>query len=123
MKEIKILIAEDYLDNFLLLKVLLKELPCIITHAIDGEEALRIIQKESFDLYLIDIHMPNIDGYEFIKRIRQNNNLTPAIAQTASAFSADAEKCLNSGFNEYIAKPIDKDLLIQKVRKLLNQPQ
>ncbi len=120
MKKLKILIVEDYLDNFLLLKVQLKKSPYIISHATDGVEALRIIEKESFDLYLIDIHMPNLDGYELIKKIRNNNDLTPAIAQTADAFSSDSKKCLDTGFNEYIAKPINKDLLIEKIENLLS---
>jgi len=120
MENIKILIAEDYLDNFLLLKAQLKKQPYIISHVTDGLEALQLIEKESFDLYLIDIQMPNLDGYGFIKTIRTNNDLTPAIAQTANAFSSDIEKCLNAGFNEYISKPIDKDVLIKKIESLLN---
>ena len=121
MKTIKILIAEDHLDNFLLLKAQLKNLPYIITHSKDGLDALKKIEEESFDIYLIDIQMPNIDGYEFIKRVRENNDKTPAIAQTANAFSSDYDKCINSGYDEYISKPVNKEDLRKKIEDLINR--
>jgi len=119
VKEIKILIAEDYIDNFLLLKAQLKGLPYNLTHCLDGKKALEKIESEQFDLYLIDIQMPVLDGYDFIRIIRENNNKTPAIAQTAHAFESDHEKCIRVGYDDYISKPIKKSVLIEKINLLV----
>ncbi len=114
----KILIIEDYLDNYLLLKAQLEELPFSISYAENGIEALKILESESFDLYLVDIQMPELNGYEFLKIIKDRNDSTPAIAQTAHAFEADKEKCLAAGFDNYISKPIDQKLLIEMINNL-----
>ena len=116
----KILIAEDYLDNFLLIKAQLKGFPYTLIHVKNGEEALDIIQKEEFDLLLIDIQMPIINGLELIKIIRKDNNQIPAIAQTAYAYEIDHKECLEAGFNDYISKPINKNILLEMLQNYLN---
>jgi len=115
----RILIAEDYIDNYILLKVQLKDYPYELFLVKNGQEALNIIEKEKFDLYLIDIQMPILNGFDFIKKIREKGNNTPAIAQTAHAYETDYKECLKAGFNDYISKPIDKYKLIEKLNAYL----
>ncbi len=113
----KILIAEDYLDNFLLIDAFLRNYPCTLTHVENGKEALEKFQNETFDLLLIDIQMPVMNGLEFIKEIRKNGHTIPAIAQTAHAFAVDQEVCIEAGFTDYISKPINKKVLIELLEK------
>ncbi len=115
----EILIAEDNLDNYLLLKAILKKHPFVITYVKNGKEALDKIMNQEFDLLLIDIQMPIMSGYVLVETIRKQGITTPAIAQTAFAFSTDKIKCLEIGFNDYISKPINKELLLEKMNNLL----
>lgn len=119
MSNKKILIAEDNFDNYLLLKIILERLQYNHTHVVNGEQALYEILNNNYDLLLIDIQMPKINGYELLKIIRAKNIKTPAIAQTAFAFDTDKNKCFTAGFNDFISKPINRELLLQKINKLI----
>ena len=116
MKKKKILIAEDYMDNYTLLKVQLKDCPYELFHVKNGQEALDKVKDNKFDLFLIDIQMPILNGFEFIREIRKSGDKTPSIAQTARAFESDYKECLDAGFDNYISKPIDKKILIEKIK-------
>ena len=102
-----------------MLKVQLKDCPYELFHTKNGQEALDRIKETNFDLYLIDIQMPILNGFEFIKEIRKNGDNTPAIAQTARAFESDFKECLDAGFDNYISKPIDKKILIEKIKSYI----
>jgi len=120
MKKRRILIAEDYLDNFLLLEAILREYPYELIHVEDGAKALEAVNNEKFDLLLIDVQMPIMNGLDFIREYKKTNNETPAIAQTAHAFDIDRKECLEAGFADYISKPINKKLLIDLLQKYLS---
>jgi len=117
---IKILIAEDDIASFLYLKTILREIPSNIIHVKTGLEAVRVCKENSdIDLVLMDIKMPDMNGLEATRLIRESNTTLPIIAQTAYAMAGDKEEALKSGFNEYLTKPIVQKELI----RLLHQVQ
>ena len=89
-------------------------------HANNGTDALhKFRETASIDLILLDIQLPETDGYEIAKSIRLTNQVIPIIAQTAHAMSEDRKKCIEAGCNDYITKPIQYDLLISKLKEHL----
>jgi len=107
-----LLIAEDNQDNYLLFDVLLRDKFNLI-HAEDGKEAVDIFKEKgpSLSAILMDIKMPNMDGYLATKTIRQINNKIPIIAVTAYAFENEKIQINDRGFNDYITKPISAENL------------
>ena len=106
-----VLVVEDNPINLAVVDKILKKLGIDTTHAVDGLAALGVVQKGGFDLILMDCQMPRLDGYKATKAIRErerqeNLSRTPIIAMTANAMPGDREKCLNSGMDDYLAKPI-----------------
>jgi CheY-like chemotaxis protein len=90
-----------------------------VLHAERGKDGILILeQTPGVDVALIDIMMPDMDGYETIKQIRRHSQLTdlPLIAVTAKAMKGDRQKCLDAGASDYIAKPVDIELLLALVR-------
>lgn len=110
MQPLKILLAEDNLVNQNLAVAILKKLGHTVTVADNGEEALTALEKNTYDLVIMDIQMPKIDGLEATKAIRKREQQTgqhlPIIAMTAHAIKGDRERCLSAGMDEYISKPI-----------------
>ncbi len=94
-----------------------------ISLAENGEEALTHLHSKSFDIILMDIQMPIMDGHEATKRIRSDfeepKRSTPIIAVTAHAFKEEIQKCYANGMDDYISKPFDGDVLVQKIKKLV----
>jgi len=113
----KILIAEDDENSFAVLKELLKEGKHAITRTDNGNEAIEQIKNHNFDVVLMDLKMPVLDGYEATKQIRSFDMKTPIIAVTAYAFDSDAEKALQAGCNDYLSKPISVHKLYQLLSK------
>lgn len=122
-----ILLAEDNKTNQLLIINLLKKYPYFhLDLANDGQEVLEKLHKKSYDLILMDIQMPNMDGYQATNHIRNMSdhklNKIPIIAITASAFDEDIDKCLSIGMNDFISKPFKKDILYQKINFFFKKP-
>lgn len=105
----RILLIEDNATNLDLMTYLLRAFGYDVTTATDGVAGLEKALSEPYDLVLTDILMPQMDGYEFARRFRQDARLseTPLVAITALAMTGDREKILAHGFDGYIAKPID----------------
>jgi len=107
----KILVVDDNSMNLLVAKKLLELTGVRITEAMSGLQALELLEKETYDLILLDHMMPGIDGIETLKRIRASENdtgrRTPVIALTANAFSGVREMYLSEGFDDYLSKPIN----------------
>jgi len=114
-----VLVAEDSKTNQELIKLLLKRMGLKVTMVEDGKECIDIALSRTFDLILMDIQMPNVNGYEATKTLRKKQVQTPIIALTAYALKADRQKCLDAGCDDYIAKPINRKILLKKVRKYL----
>jgi CheY-like chemotaxis protein len=91
--------------------------------ATDGEEGLRMALNREPDLILLDISLPKMDGYEVVKRIKENSSTRkiPVIAVTARAMKGERERALASGCDDYISKPIDQDILEEKVSFWMGQ--
>ncbi|MBZ0243692.1 MAG: response regulator, partial [Bacteroidales bacterium] len=103
----KILVADDVEANFLFLKAVLKETKAKILWAKNGEEAIALIHNQpDISLVLMDIRMPETDGYQAAKAIKEIAPSIPVIAQTAFTETEDQQKAIEAGCDDYIAKPI-----------------
>jgi PAS domain S-box-containing protein len=119
---LKILIAEDDKVSEILFDITVKMLSKEILKARTGIEAVEICRNNpDIDLILMDIQMPDLDGYEATRQIRQFNKHIIIIAQTAYAFSGDREKAIEAGCNDYISKPINQILLKELIKKYCNK--
>lgn len=116
-----ILIAEDEQSNVILLKHILKPTGISIDRVSNGIEVLNKLKNSNYkyDLILMDIKMPEMDGLETIKKIREKKLNIRIIAQTAYAMTDDRQKCINAGFDEYITKPIRANDLLKLMGKFL----
>nr|WP_302459989.1 ATP-binding protein [Parabacteroides johnsonii] len=104
LKKATLLIAEDNESNYILIRAILKEYDLL--HARNGNEAVRLYREHHPDLILMDLKMPDMDGYEATAEIRKEDSDIPIIAITAFAFAEDEQRVRQSGFNGYAAKPI-----------------
>lgn len=116
---LRVLAADDHAINRMVLKTLLDQFDVAVRFATNGVEALEAASEEPFDLLLLDLHMPDLDGYQTIRRIRAGegpNADTPAIALSADAMESTIENCALAGFQTHCAKPIDASRLFAAVR-------
>ncbi len=118
-----ILLVEDNLLNQKVALILLERLGLKTKLATNGKEALELLAKEKFSLILMDCHMPEMDGFEAAVAIRKlealSGTYTPIIAVTALAMAGDRERCIAAGMDDYISKPIDKNVLQIKINHWL----
>lgn len=113
---IKVLVAEDIALNQLLIKIILLDFGYEIDIANNGKEAVEKLQKNSYDIILMDLQMPEMNGFEATRYIRNEmNSNIPIIALTADVTSVDVEKCKAAGMNDYVSKPIDEKILYNKI--------
>lgn len=117
-----VLITEDEEVNFFYLKTLLQKAKAKVIRAKNGKEAVDIItrHKGAIDLILMDLNMPVMDGYEAMRIIKSRHPTIPIIAQTAYTMNNDRHRCLEAGFNDYIAKPINRLALYRMVNDNLS---
>jgi CheY-like chemotaxis protein len=114
----KILIVDDVLEVYQLLSIYLRETKAKQLYAENGIEAIELCkQNPDIDLILLDIQLPDIDGFETFKKIKQIRNEIPVIAQTAFALNSDKERAMLAGFSDYITKPIYKKTLLKHISK------
>ncbi len=120
--KIRVLVAEDLLLNQLLIKIILQEFNFEVDIAENGKIAIEKLENENFDIILMDLQMPEMNGFEATSYIRKKlNSKIPIIALTADATVADENKTLANGMNDYLSKPIDEKLLYSKILKHLNK--
>lgn len=122
-QNIKILLAEDNFINLKVATAILSKLGYSVDTVANGKELLDQIQKQHYDLILLDCQMPEMDGYTTAREIRKlENNLNQhviIIAMTAYAMKGDKEKCLAAGMDDYIAKPFDTKIVDSKLKQWL----
>lgn len=125
-RPLNILVVDDVEDNRLLVQLYLRNLPYRLTFARDGEEALRKHRATRFDLILMDMHMPKMNGYETTMQIRNEEKraatpYTPIIVLTANALQEQTEKCLLAGCDRHLTKPINREALQRTISDVMNQ--
>ena len=119
LKGVRILLAEDNLLNQQIATEILEDEGLVIDVANNGQEAVDMVNKKAYAMVLMDMQMPIMDGLEATRTIRKNfsNDDLPVLAMTANASDADRQKCLASGMDAHITKPIDPDLLFTEIAK------
>ena len=117
----RILVIEDNEDNRQIIRDLLTSLGCELIEAVDGVQGVAMAQSHRPDLILMDIQLPEMDGYEATRQIRTVPELAhvPIIAVTSYALSGDEAKARDAGCNGYVAKPFSPRELLAKIREFL----
>jgi CheY-like chemotaxis protein len=122
ISNLKILIAEDDETSNILISINVKDISKEILIAATGKEAVEICRNNpDIDLILMDIQMPDLNGFKATRLIREFNKKVVIIAQTAYALSGDREKAIEAGCNDYITKPIKKKLLLEMIDMYFNK--
>lgn len=118
-----ILLVDDDERNIFALSAALKSQGPTIIKATDGNDCLLKLKTfDQVDIILLDMMMPLMDGYQTLKEIRSDEKIKniPVISITAQAMRGDREKCMEAGANDYCSKPVDIDILLEKIKILLN---
>jgi len=122
IKNIKVLVVEDIPLNQLLMKTLLDDFGFEREIASNGKIAIEMLKENKYDLILMDLQMPEMNGFEATEHIRKNMKLSiPIVALTADVTTADLAKCRSVGMNDYIAKPVDERILYSKIIGLVKK--
>src|SRR5262249_35416541 len=116
----RILLAEDGPDNQRLISMMLRKAGAEVCVVENGQMAIERTEIETFDLVLMDMAMPVMDGYTAARTLRVRGNRVPIVALTAHALAGEREKCLAAGCNAYLTKPIDRYDLLASIRALLD---
>lgn len=119
-EKVVVLVAEDNPSNFKLFESILKQDYTII-HAWNGREAVELFREHAPHIILMDINMPEMDGYEATKEIRKYSQDVPIVAVTAYAYASDEQQIMQNGFNAYTAKPVNASLLKKQIKELLGK--
>ena len=119
----KILLVEDNEMNRDMLSRRLEKRGYVLVMAVDGPQALEMARSEAPDLILMDLSLPEMDGWEVARRLRADDatGRIPIIALTSHAMAGDRERALEAGCNDYDIKPVDLPRLHEKIRALLDQ--
>lgn len=126
LRRLRLLVVEDNPVNQRVAVAMLERLGHRVEVAGNGHEAVEAVERFAYDLVLMDVQMPELDGYEATRRIRalpQRAARLPIIAMTANALKGDAEKCLAAGMDDYLAKPVSSDALTAMLRKWAGRQQ
>ncbi|MFM8949721.1 MAG: ATP-binding protein, partial [Bacteroidota bacterium] len=125
LEGIKVLVVEDNDINRLVINRMLKDLHIQAEHANNGLEALDMIRQKAYDLVLMDIEMPVMNGYDCVRELRSIPNerigKIPVIAMTAHASKTEQDKCMKCGVNEYISKPFNPEELKSKIAQMMGR--
>ena len=116
----RVLLVDDDIRNIYAMTALLDELGLVVVAAKDGVEALQAFDREPFDLVLMDMAMPNMDGYTATRMLKGERACAiPVIALTAHAMKGDRDKCITAGCDDYLAKPVGRQELLEMLHRWL----
>lgn len=116
----KILVAEDNDSNFILMTYILKK-HYEYERARNGQEAVELVKNGQFDIVLMDIKMPVMDGLEATKKIKATHPDLPIIAVTANAFDSDRQLAFDAGCDDFLSKPISSDICLKTISKIIGE--
>lgn len=116
----KILIVEDNEENWDMLSRRLRRRGYEVLIAVDGAMGLELSRAAKPDLLLLDMNLPEIDGWSVVRRLREEGNATAIIALTAHAMTSDRERALQAGCDDYHSKPVELPLLLDQIERLLD---
>ena len=116
----KVLIAEDNDSNYILMTYILKK-AYQFDRAKNGMEAVEMAEKNGYDIILMDIKMPIMDGLEATKAIKEKFPDLPIIALTANAFDSDRQLALEAGCNDFLSKPVSSELCLKTIKKFVGE--
>ena len=118
IENVRVLVIDDAPDNRTLVGRFLTAAGAIVSCAVSGLEGLDRLQDEVYDVVLLDIQMPGLDGFETLKQLRAMNYVRPVVALTAHAMKGDRERTLAAGFDDHLVKPVDRRLMLETVLRL-----
>jgi len=123
----RVLLVEDNIVNQKVAEAVLRKIGCEADVASNGKEAIKALESQNYDVVLMDVQMPELDGFETTRIIRDpassvRNHEVPIIAMTAHAMKGDRERCLEAGMNDYVAKPVRFRELVEVISKYANIP-
>ncbi len=122
LEGVKLLLVEDNELNRLVATSILNDYGAVITEAVNGKEALQKLNKDAYDLILMDLSMPIMNGYEATLAIRNKLRIkTPIIALTANAIRGDRKKCMEAGMNNYLSKPFKEQELVYLIQQTIHK--
>lgn len=116
----KILLADDHPNNRELIALLLKRMNITVVEVSNGKQALEAVSEQDFDLILMDIQMPEMDGIQAFKKIREMGNFTPVIALTANNMKHEIAQYVQIGFSNHLAKPVVRHHFVEKLTRYLH---
>jgi CheY-like chemotaxis protein len=119
LKDVAVLLVDDSEDNRRYIAHVLSKRGARITQARDGKEAVDTAQAQNFDVILMDVQMPVLDGNEATRALRANGNRTPIIALTAHAMLEEKDRSLKAGANAHVTKPVDVEILVSTILDLV----
>ena len=122
-EQIKVLLVDDDERNIFALSAYLKAKKMKVETAIDGRDCLDKLRQINVDVVLLDMMMPVMDGFETLEVMRKDEQLknNKVIALTALAMKGDMERCIDAGADDYCTKPVDIDVLVNKINSLINK--
>lgn len=115
----RVLVVDDSFENRIIVRSFLEKMNLSIDEAANGEEGIRLAKKNDYDVTIMDIQMPVMDGFKAVEKLRRDGYQKPVIALTAHAMKGDREKCLEHGFDDYLCKPLSKKALYSCVEKFI----
>ncbi len=115
----KVLVVDDGAENRELLNLLLDEVGLVVDQAENGLEGVQLTETSDYDVVLMDVNMPVMDGYQAVAKMRENGIAVPVVALTANAMKGDEEKCFAAGYSDYLSKPVNIDHFMELMAKLL----
>ena len=116
----KILIAEDNDSNFVLMSYILKKY-YQFERAKNGQEAVEMVDKNQYDIVLMDIKMPIMNGLEATKAIKEKHPDLPILALTANAFDSDRQLAMDAGCNDFLSKPVSSEECLETIKRYIGE--
>ena len=116
LHDVRVLVVDDSPDNLELTKRFLSASGAYVETALGAKKAFGRLAEEEFDVIVMDIQMPEIDGYEAVRQLRQRGYEKPIVALTAHAMKGERERCLSAGFDGYLVKPINRPVLVREIK-------